>query len=153
MVDGRRILLWREPGPVRIGRANACRLEDAVDDATQALAVRLSVEGGRRAPAIECHAQQHMVDVRSHVLVDEAGREARQGLATLAYGDLDLGVCGTRPDQLDDTVRELERAFLSSGSIQACAVGRTFAHPLTPTRMPRKRAGTAGCPVWPICTG
>ena len=32
-------------------------------------------------------------------------------------------------------------------------MARLAHQPRTPTRMPRKRAGTAGWPVWPICTG
>src|SRR4029079_6993963 len=67
----------------------------------------------------------------------EAGQRA------VAAGDVHLGLGGVGPvaDDREDPFSDLEAG---------ADLGR---HPCTPTRMPRSRAGTAGCPVWPICWG
>jgi len=87
-----------------------------------------------------------MVHVVGDVLVDEARREARQRLGALPDGHLDLGVPGPGADQVDRVLGQLEAG-------RGRRLDRHRRYPLTPTRIPRNRAGTAGCPVWPICWG
>ena len=68
------------------------------------------------------------------VLVDEGVGEAGQCRAALLGGDLGLGPVA---DEVEDLLAEVGRA----------------AHPFTPTRTPRNRAGAAEWPVRAVCIG
>src|SRR5206468_10953523 len=148
---------WGEARPVRIGRSDASRLEDAVDRSTETLVVGGPVDRrGCVAAVVDGDTDQDMVDLGRDVLVDEPRREPGQGLAAPADGDLHLGIPRSRADEVDNVVGEIEaaRGVPVGRRHRPAAFGRRHRrYPRTPTRTPRKRAGTDGWPVWPICWG
>ena len=137
VVDLRRLARGRQPGPVGVGRTQAGGGDGALCQSADALVAGVGARRGGQA-ALDHGREGDLGAVLGHVLVDERVGEAGQSVA--ARADLDYGL-GPVADRGQDAVADLELALAHR------------AHPRTPTRTFRKRAGTAGWPVWPVCTG
>ena len=85
--------------------------------------------------AVERNAQVDAPCRIGNVLVDEARCETGERIGSAGNGHLGLGVS---TDAREDAIADVEQPV---------------AHPVTPTRTPRNRHGTDGCPVWPIWPG
>ena len=134
MLHGRRRRRRREAGPAGIDRPQAGCLDGSRHETLDRLVIGLVGERFCDA-SVECDAQVNAVDRIGDVLVDEAGGEACQRVTPGRDGHFGFRL---RADPGQHSLADVQQAV---------------AHPCTPTRMPRKRQGTEGCPVWPICCG
>ena len=109
------------------------------------------VQAGGRDAAVEGEPQRDVAQVLRDVLVDGAVREAGQRGDARADDDLGLGAGGAPAHEREDL--RGDGSARAGSAARRCGGPIARAHPRTPTRIPRNRAGTAGCPVWPICWG
>ena len=124
----------RKPRPTGIDRPQSCGIGGGAHEAVEGVVIGL-VAHGFRDTAVERDAQVDALGRIGDVLVNEAGGEPGERIRAARNGHLRLGA-GTHAGK--DALADVEQPV---------------AHPVTPTRTPRNRHGTEGCPVWPIWPG
>ena len=123
----------RQAAPAGVDRLQAGRIGHLRDEASKRRVIGLGGAAGGGA-AVKVEAQHDAAGIFGHVLVDERVGEARE------------------PAPPGDN-RHLRLSRWIDGAEHPLRDGKQPAHPRTPTRTPRKRAGTDGWPVCPTCIG
>ncbi len=124
----------RESRPTGIDRPQPCGIGGRANEAVEGVVIGL-VAHRLRDTAVERDAQVDALGRIGDVLVDEAGGEPGERIRAARNGHLGLG------------------AGIDAGKDALADIEHLVAHPVTPTRTPRNRHGTDGCPVWPIWPG